>query len=231
MQKKNRFMRASTPYLQLYAIFISYPSSRPLIVKENLYLRATVQWEMVPVDWISVSKVNWVAWMMQCSSFAVHFAIWLMTLWDKGTGPAAQGLTGSFLLCFKAVTTVDSIHTGQKKNRTPDSLKIVNWDKLLIFKKILKVYVFWQDLGLKKTECFTFSYQIKSFKQSMTICTGSPFTPGRPLSLPRMRQVLFMHSLRCPYNEFSLPMETCAVTWKSIYVLIGTHTLIQIIFL
>lgn len=65
----------------------------------------------------------------------------------------------------------------------------------------------------------------------MTISTGSLFMPGLPLSLSHMRKVLFMHSLSCPYNEFSLQTEACAVTLKSIHVPICTYALIQIIFL
>lgn len=56
----------------------------------------------------------------------------------------------------------------------------------------------------------------------MTIATGSPVMPGLPLSLPCMRKVLFMHSLSCLYNEFSLQTEACAVTLQTIYVLICT---------
>lgn len=153
-----------------------------------------------------------------------------MILWDQGIQPAAVGLASFFLPCFKVATIVDSIHTGQRKTRhLSGNCKMRQ--KLCIFKHILKIYVFWQDLQLKKIDSFTFSYQIKSFKYSMTICTGAPFMPRLPLRLSHMRKVVFMHPLSCPYNEFSLQTEACAVTLKSIYVLICPYMLIQIILL
>lgn len=51
----------------------------------------------------------------------------------------------------------------------------------------------------------------------MTTHTHSPFTAGLPLSQSCVRKVLFMHSLRCLCNEFSLQIEARAVTLKSIY--------------
>lgn len=114
--------KPNTLYLHLYAIFISYPSSLPSSEKQNLYLRATMQWETVSVDRIWVSKEDCITSMMQRSSFGVLFCFVINDIVRQRLRTSSKRLSYHLLtLVLRADCSGLNSHE-PKKNRTFFSL-------------------------------------------------------------------------------------------------------------